>query len=176
VMLPVLAVIYSLFILFESRLANPQPIAVVILALVCLALGVTAWRVQLHGVGSAVTTTSRRYAGWSLTLLVVSQLFPFIVGAGSPPGFDSFATLLVIVGCFSFALLFNRLDRDNQIDWMKMYSIFVVTVGFWLVLGTFFRTPLSNAVAFIGVALEFYFALRRGGRSIPKPQASEVIE
>jgi len=174
IVLPSLIVVYGLFIYFVTRSYTPETIAVLVLVLSCLALVTAARRAQRRGISASLPARASSYVYRFLFLIIVAQLLPFALGQVSWLALP--VTLIVVTGCYLFARLFGRLDRDDQSGPLKLFYIFVVVIGFWLVLGTFFRTPASNMVAFTGVALEFYFGWRAVKRSRNTPASSSSLE
>ncbi len=162
VAVPILAIIYSFFIRFETVVYAPEASALLILLTTCLFLALFARRSRRRELRAQSPVTGRGYAMWGILLLLGSVILPLIVGA--PPQGALPATVLLLATGYLFTLFFDTMDRDPLLSGRKRLWIFGIYIGFWLVLGIFFRTPLSSVVAFIGVGSQFYFGLRSSSR------------
>ena len=157
VVIPLLTAIYSLFILFETSVYLPEASATTILIATCFVLVLTARRSQRRELRQT-PTTGRNYVFWSVLLVLGSGLLPLILAHA--PGGPLLTTALLLISGYLLTVFFGRIDRDPHFNGSKRLAIFIVYVGFWLLLGTFFRTPLSSIVAYLGVGLQVYFGWR----------------
>jgi hypothetical protein len=165
VVLPSLAAIYALFILFVTASYAPALQSFVVLGVACLALVVIARWNQRRPVARRLGPGPRSYFVWGALLLVVGELLPLVLG--STASFALPATLLVIGVGIGFASYFRSLDSEEVPGGSRLFCVFASLVGFWLVLGAFFRDPPSNFLAFGGAALCFGWRAARGRTGTP---------
>jgi hypothetical protein len=164
VMIPSLIIVYSLFILDVTKYYVPETSAIVILALTCLALGLfVRRRFSLLPRAKDLSVSRRRIETVALILAFGSGIFPYILG--SIPGFWAPFTVYLIVVALLYSVFFDRIDGTADFTPTKQLVLFTILVGTWLVFGTFFRTPFSNAVAYLGVAAQLYL----GWRAVRRP-------
>jgi hypothetical protein len=164
VAVPVLITIYAFFIRFETLVYAPEASALVILVAACLVLALLARWSQHRELKPQILATSRGYIKWGVPLILGSGILPLIIGS-SPAGALPATALLLAIG-YLFTLVFDKMDRDSELSGRKRLTIFALFVGFWLILGVFFRTPVSSVVAFAGVGLQVYFGLRSSSKEV----------
>jgi hypothetical protein len=166
VMLPSLAIVYSLFIFLVTSEYVPEISALVILAVVCMVLGLTARRrFSLPPPVKNLLLSRRRVALLAFVLALAAGIVPFILG--TIEALWAPLTVYLMVVAFLYSVFFDRIDRDGDLTGEKQLIMFAIFVGSWLVLGTFFRTPFSNLVAYVGVAVQLYLGWRSIKRPIP---------
>ncbi len=164
IVLPSVGITYVLFIRFVTLSYVPEASAIAVLLVSCFVIGLLARRSQRREVRSpGKSLTIRNYLTWGALLCVGSFILPFVFG--QLPLLAVPTTLLLLAIGYLFSGYFREMDRDPGLTRRKEFVVFALFVGFWLVFGTAFRTPLSSIVAYLGVGLQVYFGWRRSSLS-----------
>ena len=122
---------------------------------------------------SAGSISGATYAGFFVFCVAFGDFTPILVSLyqASP----LIIAVILLVSAVPFKLFFDSFDSNPNLTKSQIMAAFTVLIGFWLILGTSTRTPLSNIAAYLVVGLELYFGWRSARRETSLARSTQAL-